>query len=160
VSPHNFDQLRPLNFGTRALVEPITEEAISKALANYDGEKAKEVCERLRASAQLKFGVDAYLKIYEQVLARSKQTAHLSLEEESRHFASYIESIAYLLPEKRKSLIDYRRLVSAMESENEQPTILVRNYILERMLKRALKHSTVKKIARRLAPIAKSMASD
>src|SRR5262249_12358471 len=61
VTAANFDELRRLNFGRRALRNPVHPDVLDGAIASYDPDDALAVCRRVRAEAGLPALVDALL---------------------------------------------------------------------------------------------------
>lgn len=61
------DALRALNFGTRTLLRPITEESIGAEIDRYDPADAAAVTDRIRASASVDILADQYTAIYEEI---------------------------------------------------------------------------------------------
>src|SRR5215813_2294143 len=49
VSINNFDSLRPMNFGSRLLVNPLRPELIREEIERYDPNDAARVCQRVRS---------------------------------------------------------------------------------------------------------------
>ena len=69
VTSDNFDQLRGRNFGVRTLMERITVEALSNAIAAYNAEDVARVSERARSEADIEAAVNAYEELYAALLA-------------------------------------------------------------------------------------------
>jgi len=61
VTTSALDRLRPLNFGIRALQEPVTLEALEREIARYDANDAARVSERIRSTAGLDSAVEEIL---------------------------------------------------------------------------------------------------
>lgn len=64
----SLDAMRQLNFGTRTLQRPITEQTIGEEIDRYDASDAAAVCERTRASADLELLADQYADLYEELI--------------------------------------------------------------------------------------------
>ncbi len=69
VRSEDFDRLRRLNFGMRALQKPVTVENVLAELARYDPLDARAVSERIRATASSDSMHAALFAIYEEVIA-------------------------------------------------------------------------------------------
>jgi hypothetical protein len=69
VTSENFSTLRRLNFGLRALVRPVTVEAIRGELDRYDAEDAARVAARAREDADFERMLDRLMAHYEAVMA-------------------------------------------------------------------------------------------
>jgi hypothetical protein len=68
VRTDNFDRLRPLNFGIRTLQKPLSVEAILAELALYDPDDARQVSDRIRATASSDVLHESLLALYESVI--------------------------------------------------------------------------------------------
>jgi len=69
VTPTNFDRLRGLNFGYRALTEaPVTAERIAAAIDQYDAAQASEVQRRVRGVAGLESWLDEVISLYHKIM--------------------------------------------------------------------------------------------
>ena len=69
VSTHNFADLRRLNFGLRALREPLGIESLGVEIARYDAADAGEVSRQLREVGSAEVGIDRLVEVYERVMA-------------------------------------------------------------------------------------------
>jgi hypothetical protein len=110
VTTQNLDQLRLLNFGTRALQEVVTTEAVVRELARYDAADAAEVSRRLRASSGLEAAVDQIISLYEEVIDEyssresngGKQLCNA--ETEATYAAAYLRDVALHLTRQREAI--------------------------------------------------------
>jgi hypothetical protein len=68
ATTHNFDELRALNFGMRALHAPVTRENVVRVLETYDAADAMAVSWRVRNQASLTDAVTDMLRIYTEVI--------------------------------------------------------------------------------------------
>jgi len=68
VTTANFDRLRRLNFGMRALDKPIDAELLGSEIARYDAGDAAEVSRRVRTTAGLDSLVDEIVDLYREVV--------------------------------------------------------------------------------------------
>ena len=68
VTSGELDRLRPLNFGRRALCEPVSAGALAREMARYDSKDAAEVSRRIRATAGRDAVVDEISSLYQEVL--------------------------------------------------------------------------------------------
>ena len=75
VTSGNFDRLRPLNFGRRALAEPLSVAALLREIEHYDGEDALRVARRVREEASLESQLDQLLALYAEAVAIGSATA-------------------------------------------------------------------------------------
>lgn len=94
VTTENLDALRPLNFGIRALREPLTVEAVSREIARYDPQDAAEVSRRMRSVANLDAAVDEILALYREALEEWAGAGGRDLVAEGRAVTSYLQWLA------------------------------------------------------------------
>lgn len=67
----DLSELRRLNFGIRALSEPVTCESIRREVLRYAPDDTAEVQARIRAEAGLEHPVDALLSLYREVISEA-----------------------------------------------------------------------------------------
>jgi hypothetical protein len=94
VTTNNFDQLRPLNFGIRALQDPISVAGLRDKILGYDPDDAAEVSRRIRETAGREAVIDQVVQIYHKVLARSFATSPMSAALEANATAVYLRWLA------------------------------------------------------------------
>jgi hypothetical protein len=125
VASSNLDRLRPLNFGFRALDQPLSVPALCDQIARYDPADAMRVCGSLRRTAGLDLAVARYLDLYERILEehRAKGAAGNDPAAEGRAAAAYLRWLDPYLKERNRALIDHAALwqrVHALEEERER----------------------------------------
>jgi glycosyltransferase involved in cell wall biosynthesis len=74
VTSGNFRELRPLNFGMRALRSPATVPVLARELARYDASDAAVVSRLVRESSAHAAFVDEMIELYEDVIAEHAST--------------------------------------------------------------------------------------
>ena len=94
VSTHNFADLRRLNFGLRALSEPLGVDAICAEIARYDAADAREVSRRLRAVGGTDVGIDRLVEVYERVIAEWRDHPRDAAQSEQQAVAAYLRDLA------------------------------------------------------------------
>lgn len=92
VNSGNVDQLRRLNFGLRTLCAPLSIEAVTARIDQYDPADAAVVSKRIRQEARIDDTIDRLLQLYEQVLDEWS-TASRSAEDELRSASAYLQRI-------------------------------------------------------------------
>jgi len=90
VTTESFDRLRPLNFGIRALREPMEPDVLAREIRRYDPADAAEVSRRLRAVAGIDGAVDQLVALYEGVITEHRERGPAPAAEEGRAAASYL----------------------------------------------------------------------
>src|ERR1044072_305990 len=92
-TPSNFARLRPLNFGRRALSEPLDARVILAEIRRYNPTEACRVSQIVRATAGHESVVDQITSLYEEVIAEFQQNGHCEKLEEERAAAAYLHQL-------------------------------------------------------------------
>jgi len=69
VTSTNVEDLRRLNFGVRALREPVSVPSLLREISRYDARDAALVSRHIRQTAPLDLALDRWLETYEEVIA-------------------------------------------------------------------------------------------
>jgi len=93
VTAADFERLRALNFGYRALSGPLDPGRIAEEIARYDPADAGIVCARLRAEANAETAFDAMVDLYREVIAEFGRSEKLPPAVEMRAAAAYLRSL-------------------------------------------------------------------
>ena len=94
VTTSNVAQLRPLNFGIRALREALNAEVISHEIARYDPTNATTVSGHIRATAGRDEVIDELLSLYHEVIDEYSQMPEPNRVAEQRAVAAYLRDLA------------------------------------------------------------------
>jgi hypothetical protein len=94
VTSREFDRLRRLNFGHRALSEPHHPEVIAREIARYDAVDAAEVSQKIRATAGLQLLIDDILALYHEVIDEYVEAGPPGADEEARAAAAYLRWVS------------------------------------------------------------------
>jgi hypothetical protein len=94
VTSADVDRMRPLNFGRKLLTRPVTAGALLEEIARYDADDAAEASRRIRATAGLHEMVDAFLGLYEEVIAEHGRAAPRRWAER-RALAAYVLALPF-----------------------------------------------------------------
>lgn len=94
VTSANVEQLRPLNFGVRALREPLDADYLRKQIDLYDASDAAAVSRIIRESAGIESMADRLCAIYTDAIAEWNDRWTAFEGDESRAAARYLQSIA------------------------------------------------------------------
>jgi len=87
-------QLRPLNFGIRALRESVTSEVIAREIGRYDAADAAAVSQFIRGVVGLEPAVDELLSLYREVIDEHEQIQNGGPDAEIRAAAAYLRELA------------------------------------------------------------------
>lgn len=90
VTTKNFERLRPLNFGSRALCLPLNVATITAQLKNYDPADAAEVSRKIRATASRDQTVDELIEIYQEVIDEYRLSHRRDPEAEAKATTDYL----------------------------------------------------------------------
>jgi glycosyl transferase family 4 len=126
VTVEGFGRLRPLNFGIRALREPVTPDVLEREIRRFDPADAAEVSRRLRAQAGLEGAVDQLAAIYEEVVAEHRERGPAPAGEEGRAAAAYLRWLDPHL-QARSSLPERTRLAAEVDGLTRQSGALRRD---------------------------------
>ena len=108
VTTSEYDRLRTLNFGARALCNPTNAEILQQQILRYDARDAAEVSQIVRASAGRDEALDQMISLYQEVVAENISIGQPDRDEESRAASTYLRWLAARL--KAVSGIENRAL--------------------------------------------------
>ena len=94
VTTADFDRLRRLNFGMRALDRPIDAGLLETEIARYDAGDAAQVSRRVRETAGLDSLVDETVALYREVIDEYATLGPVDPIAESRAGAEFVRSLA------------------------------------------------------------------
>ncbi len=124
VAAADLERLRPLNFGFRALDQPLSVAAVQAQIARYDRKDAARVCAWMRRNAGLDAAVERYVDLYRRILAEHRTAASAAdPAAEGRAAAAYLRWLDPYLKERTQALIDREELwrrVHALEARLAQ----------------------------------------
>ena len=105
VRSADFDRLRRVNFGMRALQRPLSAETILAELALYDSDDARAVSDRIRQTASSDDLHASLLSVYESVMEEhAAMRATSDWAEEGRAAATFLQDLALGERSREKSL--------------------------------------------------------
>jgi hypothetical protein len=90
VTGADVERLRALNFGLRALREPVSVEVLLREIARYNPDDAAAATRYVRQSAGMGTMIDAALNLYADVLTEHHDQPAIDLAEERREYAMYL----------------------------------------------------------------------
>ena len=93
VTASNFEQLRPLNFGIRALCEPLNADLIVREINRYNAEDAARVAQIVRKTAGPELVVATLVGLYEAVIDENRQSGGCKAADEGRAAAEYLRQL-------------------------------------------------------------------
>jgi hypothetical protein len=104
VTADEVANLRQWNFGRRVLRDPHDPDAILRQMARYDPADAATVSEYIRRDADLPFSVQAYVRVYDEVMEEP-----VAAMPAAREIEEYVRNTATRMHELDKELRQYRR---------------------------------------------------
>ena len=93
VTSTNMEDLRRLNFGVRALREPVSVQSLIREISRYDATDASLVSRRIRATARLDLALERWIDMYNEVIAEHRASQPGDQEVELRIASEYLRSI-------------------------------------------------------------------
>lgn len=128
VTMENLSRLRSLNFGIRALCNPIDADVIANEVARYDAADAAEVSRSIRACAGLEKTADELLSLYEEVIDEYRLSPKEDFLAEERAAAAYLRVLAPRLKHHDRTQVNLLEMQDALrlraaELETELETV-------------------------------------
>lgn len=121
VTTANFDRLRSINFGIRALTQPCDPPSIAAAIDRYDPAEASLVSQAVVQTAGLDAAVDRIVGLYEEVLTRWRATTRDRAAEE-RASSAYLQWFSRtVLPGIGKELRKWEEIERAQHARSPLP---------------------------------------
>jgi len=111
VDSRNFASLRPLNFGLKALSQPVSSDVLAAQLDRYDRDDAAAVRDRVRREADVSDVVDRFLELYREIARGWSDSA----EGEGRANAVYLRVLAPRIKENDRF---HRRVLEAVSERD------------------------------------------
>jgi hypothetical protein len=100
VTNQEFDHLRSMNFGVRAIRQPMQNEDLIRELLRYDPQDAAEVSRRVRATASRERTIDELVALYTDVIEEYCNRAPVDPIEEWKAASAYCRSLSPRLKER------------------------------------------------------------
>lgn len=119
VTTCDLDRLRSLNFGIRAIQEPISVAAIEREIARYDANDAARIAERIRSTAALDSAVEDILSIYQEAIAEFSLMERRPGDEQLAASA-YLRWLSTRLKENGRLQADRHALQSELDRLRQQ----------------------------------------
>lgn len=107
VTTGDVERLRRLNFGVRAIQEPVTAEVLGREIARYDSQDAAQVSRNIRAWAGREPVVEQIVELYHEVV-REFASSVRDLEAEARAEASYLQLLSRHYESERDAILNSR----------------------------------------------------
>ena len=138
VTSENFEQLRPLNFGIRALREELSSAVISREIARYDPADAERVSQVIRANAGREAVLDELISLYRDVVQEYELSSHDPIAEQQAA-SKYLRELSPRL-KSVEDAVGKETVARLAEQENELK--LIKNSRGWRLISRysAIKH--------------------
>jgi hypothetical protein len=102
VTRQNWETLRRLNFGRRALRTPVHPDTLMRVIAGYDAADAAEVCQAIRGCAGLDRAVARLVEAYRALIAVPRQTGPV---ESAAEWAATTAYLQWLLPRAKLAAV-------------------------------------------------------
>ena len=99
VTTGEFGRLRPLNFGVRALRDPLDADVIERQIALYDAEDAAKVSRLVRSSAGCDAAVEQIISLYQEVVEENISIGKPDWNTEAQAATAYLRWLGPTLKE-------------------------------------------------------------
>jgi Glycosyltransferase Family 4 len=124
VTTAELDALRPLNFGLRALGEPISAASIEREISRYDAVDAARVSAAIRAGASSDAAVDQLIALYREVIDEFARQGRPAAADEMAAASDYLRWLAPTYKEANAGAMKMSETVTETmgklaETENE-----------------------------------------
>lgn len=107
VKSSDVERLRRLNFGVRAIQEPITVELLQREIARYDAQDAAQVSRSIRAWAGREPAIEQIVELYHEAV-REFESSNRDLAAEARAEASYLKRLSQHYESERDAILNSR----------------------------------------------------
>jgi hypothetical protein len=107
VTTGDIERLRRLNFGVRAIQEPVTAEILEREIARYNAHDAAQVSRSIRASAGREPVIEQIVELYYDVV-REFESSDRDLNGEARAEARYLRQLSRHYESERDSILNSR----------------------------------------------------
>lgn len=107
VTTREMDRLRRLNFGVRAIQEPVSAAVLEREIAQYDANDAAEVSRRIRAVVGRRPAIEQIVDLYHEVV-REFETVARDLDAEARAEAGYLQQLSRHYESERDFILNSR----------------------------------------------------
>jgi hypothetical protein len=99
------ESLRPLNFGFRALTEPLVPDILVREIRRYDAIDAARACARIRDIAGRDPAIDRLVDLYQEVLAEFAASPPCDPDAEARASARCVRQLGDMLKAARATML-------------------------------------------------------
>jgi hypothetical protein len=128
VTTANMEKLRRLNFGIRALRNPMATEVLCRQIARYDATDAAQVCAWIRLTADMDSAVDSLLNLYNEVLEEHKHAPASENPGELRAASAYLRHWVRNLTSQQATRIQHEQLRIDYERQRQELDRVTRQY--------------------------------
>jgi predicted nucleic acid-binding Zn-ribbon protein len=128
VTTENMEQLRRLNFGIRALRNPMEINHLCREIGSYNATDAGQVCAWIRESAGMESAVDRLVNLYTEVLAEHRTKPPADVEEEMRATSTYLRHWVKNLTAQNEARVQYERLKIECQKQGREYAVVAKQY--------------------------------
>ena len=128
VTTENMEQLRQLNFGIRALRNPMEVSDLCHEIARYNAADAAQVCAWVRDTAGMESALDGLVNLYSEVLAEHRTTPPSDLEAEMRAASTYLRHWVQNLTAQHEARVQHERLKIDYQKQGREYAVVAERY--------------------------------
>lgn len=152
ATTQNFDELRSLNFGMRALRAPVTREDVVRVVETYDAADAMAVSRRLRAQASLDGAVTEMLATYTAVIDEHRATVY-DRREEDLAIARFVAEVEAQAQRDRERTREVRNRLAEVKAQAHRDREQWRSKLEQLQARHGRLKSKLKKTQHELAAV-------
>lgn len=129
VTTGNMELLQSLNFGLRALREPVEVSVLTREIARYDPAESARVSRWVRETAGRDAAVDKLIALYQEVISDYAATEQCDVQTEQRAAADYLRWLAPLLKNGYSLEAELNHLNQALTEHTSRNAEITNHYL-------------------------------
>jgi predicted transcriptional regulator len=128
VTTENMEKLRRLNFGIRALRNPMEAGVLCQEIARYNATDAAQVCAWVRDTAGMDSALDNLLNLYTEVVEEHKRTPASDTAAEMRAASTYLRHWVRNLTAQHEARIQHEHLKIDYQKQGREYSVVTERY--------------------------------
>jgi Glycosyltransferase Family 4 len=128
VTTENMEKLRRLNFGIRALRNPMETGVLCDEIARYDALDAAQVCACVRGTAGMDSALDDLLNLYREVVEEHKRMPAPDTAAEMREVSTYLRHWVRNLTAQHEARVQHEHLKIDHQKQRREYSVISERY--------------------------------
>ncbi|HSE84831.1 MAG TPA: glycosyltransferase [Candidatus Binatia bacterium] len=128
VTTENREKLRRLNFGIRALRNPMETGVLCHEIARYNATDAARVCAWVRDTAGMESALDDLVNLYSEVVEEHKRTPAPDAAAEMRAASTYLRHWVRNLTAQHEARVQHEHLRNAHQKQRRECDLVIQQY--------------------------------